>query len=140
MNRVAILLDGEFVKKVLHQRTRRFPAPHRNEPMHETLQALESAALLLPAHQRARLAQRLLASFDIDPEVEAAWADEVRRRLEEWEKGRTEEIPADEVLAQVRDRFGSPLDVSGVEADVRRDDILRAIHESRERDPDEGSR
>jgi len=75
--------------------------------MNETLQALESAALLLPAHERARLAQRLLASLDIDPEVEAAWADEVRRRLEDWEKGRTEEIPAEEVLAQVRDRLGA---------------------------------
>lgn len=27
MNRVAILLDGEFVKKVLHQRTKHFPSP-----------------------------------------------------------------------------------------------------------------
>lgn len=108
--------------------------------MNETLQALESAALLLPAHQRARLAQRLLASLDIDPEVEAAWADEVRRRLDEWERGRTKEIPAEEVLTQVRERHGSPLDVPGVDADVSREDILQAIRESREHGAGGGSR
>jgi len=35
---------------------------------------------------------------------------------------------------------GSPLDVPGVDADVRREDILQAIRESRERDPGGGSR
>lgn len=74
--------------------------------MSETLQALESAALLLPAVERARLARRLLASLDDDTDVEAAWAAEVRRRLEDWEKGLTKEVPAEEVLAQVRERLG----------------------------------
>lgn len=48
-----------------------------------TTQALESAALLLPPEERARLAERLLASLDIDPEIEAAWAAEVEKRLAE---------------------------------------------------------
>lgn len=40
----------------------------------------------------------------------------------------------------VRLREGSPLDVPGVDAGVSREHILQSIHESRERDPDEGSR
>ena len=36
-------------------------------------------------------------------------------------------------------RGASPLDVPGVDAGIERDDILAAIREGRERDPDRGS-
>lgn len=75
--------------------------------MSESVQALESAALLLPTEERARLAERLIASLDVDPDVEAAWAVEVRRRVKDWEAGLIEEIPADEALARIRARLST---------------------------------
>ena len=70
--------------------------------MSQTVQALESAALLLPPEERARLAERLLASLDIDPEVEAAWAVEVARRLADWDAGLVDAVSWDEARRQMQ--------------------------------------
>ena len=61
-------------------------------------------ARLLPAEDRARLAEDLLSSLqeDADPAVEAAWDTEIRRRLDEVEAGTAKLIPAAEVFAEVR--------------------------------------
>ena len=61
-------------------------------------------ARLLPAEDRARLAEELLSSLqeDADPAVEAAWDTEIRRRLDEVEAGTAKLIPAAEVFAEVR--------------------------------------
>lgn len=63
-----------------------------------TIDQLESEALKLPQHERARLAQRLISSLDEDIEVEQAWYDEAERRLAELESGEGAEVPAEEVL------------------------------------------
>ena len=63
-----------------------------------TSDQLESEALKLPQHERARLAQRLISSLDEDIEVEQAWYDEAERRLAELESGKAAEIPAKEVF------------------------------------------
>ena len=63
---------------------------------------IEAEVLKLPVHERARLAQLLLVSLDEDDEVERAWTEEVQRRLEDYEAGRTRAIPAAEVFADVR--------------------------------------
>jgi putative addiction module component (TIGR02574 family) len=55
--------------------------------MSSTVEALEAEALRLSAAERARLVERLIASLDIDPEVEEAWAAEVERRNAEIESG-----------------------------------------------------
>ncbi len=73
--------------------------------MSSTLHALEAAALLLPPEERARLAERLIASLDRDPEVAAAWDEEIRRRIAELDAGRLESIPAEEVLKEARARL-----------------------------------
>jgi len=74
--------------------------------MSKSPQTIESEALQLPPQERARLAERLLASLDeTDPEVEAAWAAEIRRRMDEWEKGLVEEVPRDEVRRQIAGRL-----------------------------------
>ena len=73
--------------------------------MSQTTQALESAALLLPPEERARLAERLLASLDIDPEIEEAWAAEVKKRLADWEAGRVKEYTLDEVREHIESRL-----------------------------------
>ncbi len=78
--------------------------------MSRPLEQLEAEALNLPASERARLAQRLFASLDdeeaTDPqEVERAWGEEVRRRLEAHHAGEVQTIPASEVLARARARL-----------------------------------
>jgi putative addiction module component (TIGR02574 family) len=77
--------------------------------MSKSAQAIESAALLLPRKERARLAERLIASLEEqDPEVEAAWAAEIRRRMDEWEAGLVDEIPWDEARRQIEQRLSRP--------------------------------
>ena len=65
---------------------------------------LEAKALKLPPEQRARLAQRLISSLDqaSDPESQELWIREAERRLEEFESGAVEAIPAERVLAKAR--------------------------------------
>lgn len=78
--------------------------------MSRPLEQLEAEALNLPASERARLARRLLVSLDDedaeDPqEVERAWGEEIRRRLEAYHAGTVQTIPASEVLAKARARL-----------------------------------
>lgn len=75
--------------------------------MSESNQTIESAALALPPDERARLAERLLASLEADPEVGAAWAAEVRRRVEAWEAREVDEVPWDEARRRIRDHLAA---------------------------------
>jgi putative addiction module component (TIGR02574 family) len=54
-----------------------------------------SDALRLPAAARAALAAELIASLDehVDPDAEAAWSLEIRRRLDEIDSGAVRPIP-----------------------------------------------
>lgn len=69
------------------------------------VEQLEAAALSLPRSERARLAERLLASLDEDPDVDAAWREEVRRRIEQYRAGEIKSVPADEVFEEARKRL-----------------------------------
>jgi putative addiction module component (TIGR02574 family) len=65
------------------------------------------AALKLPPNARAMLAGHLLESLD-DPEqtgIDAAWAEEIERRIRDIDEGRVKLIPGEEVLAELRSRF-----------------------------------
>ncbi len=68
-------------------------------------QELEAAALELPSHARARLAEVLIASLDEEDEIARAWADEAERRYEELRTGAVEAVPAEEVFARIRSRL-----------------------------------
>ena len=70
-----------------------------------TVREIESAAMRLPAHERARLAERLLTSLDEDAEVEQAWTDEVRKRLEDYRSGGLTAVSGAEVFAEARSRL-----------------------------------
>lgn len=70
-----------------------------------TVREIESVAMRLPIHERARLAERLLTSLDEDAEVEEAWAEEVRKRLEEYRSGGLAPVSGAEVFADVRARL-----------------------------------
>jgi putative addiction module component (TIGR02574 family) len=65
------------------------------------------AALDLPPEARARLAGVLLESLDDSEqtELDAAWSEEIERRIRDIDEGRVELIPGEEVLAELRSRF-----------------------------------
>ncbi|PPE67504.1 addiction module protein [Caldimonas caldifontis] len=71
--------------------------------MPDLVAELSAQAKALPPEDRARLAEELLASLDPhEADVDAAWDAELRRRIDEVERGIVELIPADQAFAQVR--------------------------------------
>lgn len=60
-------------------------------------------AMSLDVHDRANLAERLLASLEelSEEEAERLWAEEAQRRLEEYCAGRAKAIPAQAVHEKV---------------------------------------
>ena len=66
---------------------------------------VEAQALQLPAPDRARLAERLIASLDEEADHEQAWAGEVLRRVTELQSGQLQTIPAAEVLSEATARL-----------------------------------
>jgi len=73
--------------------------------MPESLDRLAHDALVLPPDQRLALAYRLLVSVEPNPEpgAEAAWEDEITRRIAAFEAGETKAVPASEVFARLRE-------------------------------------
>ncbi len=71
--------------------------------MRSIIEEFESAAMKLSRAERARLAERLIASLDEDVEIEQAWAEEVRRRVEELRSGTVQPIPGEQVFAELKD-------------------------------------
>ena len=76
--------------------------------MGRTLQDLYREASTLTESERAELAGLLLESLETEPEagVEAAWAEEVERRVREIDSGRVKTIPWEQVRAQLHGRLG----------------------------------
>ncbi|HEX2188275.1 MAG TPA: addiction module protein [Longimicrobiaceae bacterium] len=75
--------------------------------MSQLLEKVEAEAMELPPRERAQLVRRLIASLDHadeeDPaEVERAWEEEIRRRLDEYRSGSAKTVPASEVFAKAR--------------------------------------
>ena len=71
--------------------------------MSNQVDVLEAEAMKLTPEERARLADRLIASLSDDAEIEEAWAAEVERRIAEIEAGRAPVLPAAEAIARARD-------------------------------------
>lgn len=67
---------------------------------------IEAEVLKLPSHERARLAEVLIASLDEEDQIAQAWAEEAERRYEELRSGDVEAIPAEDVFARIRSRLG----------------------------------
>ena len=72
--------------------------------MTDLVAELSERARGLSPEDRARLAEELLASLEAaqEPEVDAAWDEEIRKRISEVESGVVKLLPADEVFARVR--------------------------------------
>lgn len=67
-------------------------------------QELEAHLLRLSRHERARLAQKLIASLDEDDEIEQSWTEEAERRYEDLRSGSIDALPAEQVFAEVRSK------------------------------------
>ena len=67
---------------------------------------LLNEALGLPAEARAELAAKLIESLDdtVDPDAESKWAEEIARRLKEFDEGCVQAIPWTEVRASLLKR------------------------------------
>ena len=69
-----------------------------------TLRALEKEVLELPPRSRIRFAEKIIESVDAftSKEVEAAWSEEIGRRVKEIESGKVKGIPAAQVMTKAR--------------------------------------
>lgn len=67
-------------------------------------------ALALPPESREILAYQLLRSLEGEneqtPEISDRWVAEINRRAAELAQGKTEPIPAEDVLREVREAIG----------------------------------
>jgi putative addiction module component (TIGR02574 family) len=75
---------------------------------HTPVDDIEAQAMALTPEQRSELIERLLAkedAFALSPE----WEEEIKRRVEELEAGRTEFIPAEEAMARLAEHIQSRL-------------------------------
>lgn len=76
--------------------------------MSKPVDELRKCLMELPPDERAELAYQMLDSvaedeLDEDPEdVEAAWAEELKRRIDDYDAGLVTAIPAEEVFARAR--------------------------------------
>lgn len=64
-------------------------------------------ALGLPATDRAEIATALISSLDSDSavDVNAAWASEIRGRIDSIDNGQVQLVPWDDVIRSMRDRL-----------------------------------
>jgi putative addiction module component (TIGR02574 family) len=73
----------------------------------QVLEVLDKA-LALSVEERGLLIDRLVESLDDEPVeegVEEAWADEIRRRVDDVRLGRVKTIPGEQVLRELEEEF-----------------------------------
>lgn len=80
--------------------------------MATNLEQIEALALGLPPKERGELAHRLIVSLDSEPEgtpeeIAEAWDEEIARRVEDMDAGRTQWIPANEAMARLRAKISA---------------------------------
>ena len=66
---------------------------------------LAAEVLDLPAEERARILELLIASFEPKSNAQMAWMNLALRRKEEVRSGKAAMVPGDEALARVRARI-----------------------------------
>jgi hypothetical protein len=73
--------------------------------MPSNLDVLQAEVLRLAPADRARLLDRLLASLDVDADVEAAWDRLADQREQEIGSGAVEAVPLEVAVARLEARF-----------------------------------
>jgi Putative addiction module component len=66
---------------------------------------LAAEVLDLPAEERARILELLIASFEPKSSAQQAWIDLALHRRDEVRSGKTAMVPGDEALARVKARI-----------------------------------
>ena len=79
--------------------------------MKATLEQVAEEALSLSSPDRAALTRILIQALDAEPaedpaEVEQAWQVEVEKRVDEILSGHVKTVPAEEVFAKLRAKYG----------------------------------
>ena len=77
------------------------PGGTMTTPIHD----LAAEVLDLPADERARILELLIASFEPKSNAQKAWMNLALRRREEMRSGKVAMVPGDEALARVRARI-----------------------------------
>lgn len=77
----------------------------RPQSIQMSTEQIERELLKLPASERARLAERLIASLDEEAEVDQAWLVEVRERDREIDPHAVETLPLKDALRTLRNRL-----------------------------------
>lgn len=79
--------------------------------MLDSFEEILRAALALPPGARAMLADHLLVSLDApnQKQIDAAWADEIERRIREIDEGKVETIDGELVMQKIRSRRRSQM-------------------------------
>jgi putative addiction module component (TIGR02574 family) len=69
-----------------------------------TVRALEKQVMNLPPRSRIRIAEKIIESVDdfTSKEIEAAWSQEIQRRVNDIETGKVKGIPAAQAMAKAR--------------------------------------
>jgi putative addiction module component (TIGR02574 family) len=67
---------------------------------------VEAQAMKLSPAERADLADKLWLSVNSKEEVAAAWDAEIERRIRQIDAGEVECIPWDDVMAELRTKYG----------------------------------
>jgi putative addiction module component (TIGR02574 family) len=71
-----------------------------------TADEIIAAAMTLPPEARAQIAEELFDSLDpARKQVDAAWAEEIERRISDVEAGRADLVPHDQAMAEARRRL-----------------------------------
>ncbi|MEQ1592867.1 MAG: addiction module protein [Thiobacillaceae bacterium] len=73
--------------------------------MNIQLEIIEAEVLKLPPSDRSHLLERLVASLEVDPEVEAAWAREADRREAALAAGEVTEVSGVDAIKRLRARL-----------------------------------
>lgn len=79
--------------------------------MASSLDSLVEQAIGLPIELREIVVHRLMLSIEedyvpeTDPDIEAAWNVEIRRRIADFDSGKDVGIPAEEVFARLREKY-----------------------------------
>ena len=74
--------------------------------MPSPLENIEAEAMKLSPDERAELVERLWLSVNSTEEIEAAWDEEIARRVQQLDAGEVECIPWDTVMARLRAERG----------------------------------
>ncbi len=76
--------------------------------MTQQVSELLEKALTLSPQERGLLIDRLIETFDDEPAeegVEAAWDEEIKRRVDDIRSGRVETVPGKQVLGRLKARL-----------------------------------